>query len=136
MGRVIDNYGSKNACLLNVVSMVAVMGCSVATIKKLKYDWLTFLTCMVWGFQDGVVNTHCYTMLGSEFSTQSDPFAIFALVQGVSVFIFQTIQGKLDDTDQNTMFLYTLASNTLGILTLLFTFFFFNFKKNEIESRA
>ena len=69
MGRVIDKFGSRNACLLNILSMSAVLGSSVWTIKRLQYDYVTFLTVMIWGFQDGVVNTHCYTMLGYEFST-------------------------------------------------------------------
>ena len=34
------------------------------------------------------------------------------------------------------MFYYTIASNGLGILTLLFTFFFFNFKENDVKSKA
>lgn len=69
MGKIIDKYGSKNASLLNVVSMAIVMACSVATINRLKYDWVTFVTCLVWGFQDGVVNTHVFNILGFEFSS-------------------------------------------------------------------
>ena len=80
MGKVIDVYGVKNSCLVNVGSMVLVMICTVATINKLEYNWITFMTCLAWGFQDGVVNTHVFNMLGFEFSTQNDPFAIFCLV--------------------------------------------------------
>jgi hypothetical protein len=69
MGRVIDAFGSKNACLLNVAAMATVMVCSVATVKRLQYDWLTYLTCLAWGFQDGVVNTHSFNMLGFEFQS-------------------------------------------------------------------
>ena len=88
MGRIIDKYGSKRACFMNVFAMMLVMTSSIFTVKNLTFNWLSYVTCGLWGFQDGVVNTHTFNMLGFEFESQNEPFAIFCLVQGVSVFIF------------------------------------------------
>lgn len=88
MGKVIDYSNSKKACLLNIAFMVLTFGVSVRNLTQLKFGAMSYVTCLVWGLQDGVVNTHCFQMLGFEFDTQSDPFSIFALVQGVSVFVF------------------------------------------------
>jgi hypothetical protein len=63
-------------------------------------------------------------MLGFEFETNSDPFAIFALVQGVTVFIFQTLQSNIDFKNQNNLILYTYVSNSFGLVCLISCYFF------------
>lgn len=91
MGKVIDYTNSRKACLVNIGFMALTFLISVKHIDDLQYGWISYITCFLWGMQDGVVNTHCFQMLGFEFDTQTDPFSIFALVQGISVFIFQTV---------------------------------------------
>jgi hypothetical protein len=80
MGKVIDYTNSRKACLLNIFFMVIVFLVSIRNLNELEFGTISYITCLVWGLQDGVVNTHCFQMLGFEFDTQSDPFSIFALV--------------------------------------------------------
>jgi len=67
-------------------------------------------------------------MLGFEFDSQNDPFSVFALVQGISVFIFQTIQGNsINNEDTDELLKYTYVNGCFGLVCLI-TCFFFDFK--------
>ena len=88
MGKLIDSTSSKTAVVFNVNMMIAVMIVSVINVQVLEYGWITYLTLFLWGIQDGIINTHSYQMAGFEFDTITHPFAIYQLIQGVSVFVF------------------------------------------------
>lgn len=130
MGKLIDITSSKQACIYNVFVMLLVTAASIFNLQRLEFSWLSCLTLFIWGFQDGMVNTHSFQMLGFEFETQSDPFAIFTLVQGIAVFIFQNIQGQLNTEDPEQLKLYTYVNNSLGIVCL-FSCYFFDFRKTS-----
>jgi hypothetical protein len=49
---------------------------------------MTFL----WGIQDSCVNTHCFEMLGFEFESNKEPFAVFNMMQAIGVVIFTMIE--------------------------------------------
>ena len=80
MGRIIDRTSSKKATTVNIIFMVLTLAISVINVNNMAFGWISYVTCLLWGIQDGVVNTHCFQMLGFEFDTKSDPFSIFALV--------------------------------------------------------
>jgi hypothetical protein len=72
-------------------------------------------------------------MLGFEFETNSDPFAIYTLVQGVAVFIFQTLQSNIDFKNQNNLIVYTYVSNSFGLVCLISCYFFdFTLEKKRV----
>jgi predicted MFS family arabinose efflux permease len=60
MGKLIDITNSKKACLLNILMMAIVFVVSVRNLEVLEFGFISYLTCFVWGMQDGVVNTHCF----------------------------------------------------------------------------
>lgn len=69
MGKIIDLTSSKKACFVNVLFMGLTLAVSIINIKMLEYGWISYVTCLLWGMQDGVVNTHCFQMLGFEFDS-------------------------------------------------------------------
>ena len=89
MGRFIDKFGSRWACYLNLLVLLATILVSIVNIKHAEYGYMSYITCFFWGFQDGIVATHCFQILGYEFDTQSDPFGVFEIGQGVSICFFQ-----------------------------------------------
>jgi MFS family permease len=80
MGRLCDKYSSRAGCWVNILSLLIVTGFSVWTLKNNQFDVITVLTCFFWGLHDGLINTHSQLMLGFEFETVSDSFAIFNLI--------------------------------------------------------
>ena len=80
MGKISDKYGSRVGCWANIISLIMVVASSIWTLKKNEYDAITILTCFFWGLHDGLINTHSQLMLGFEFDTVGDGFAIFNLV--------------------------------------------------------
>jgi nitrate/nitrite transporter NarK len=59
MGSIIDRFGSKKACLANIAMLIIVITISIYQITYDKYGIVSYITCFIWGFQDGIVNTHC-----------------------------------------------------------------------------
>lgn len=62
--------------------------------------------------------------MGFEFESQSEPFGVFNLIQGISVFIFQLIQSYLDTTNNQTVITYTLIVGAFAAAAHLTTYFF------------
>ena len=78
----------------------------------------------MWGLQDGVVNTHSSQILGFEFRDYTNPFAIYQLIQSLSVFLFMIVQGESVDGIKETKKLYdmqltyTIMMGALGLVAL------------------
>ena len=89
----------------------------------MSYNWLTYLMCFIWGIQDGAINIHTYRVLGTEFKSKSEPFSVFNLVQGLSVFCFQGVEGAINSDDKMTLIYYTIAACVFGVLSCLVTYF-------------
>ena len=80
MGTIIDCVGSKNACLANIAMLVITIIISLYQIVHDEYGIVSYISCFIWGFQDGIVGTHCMQMLGFEFGNSADPYGVFTLV--------------------------------------------------------
>lgn len=44
--------------------------------------------CLFWGIQDGGVNTYVTELVGFEFDSVDEPFAVYNLLQGLGAFVF------------------------------------------------
>ncbi|CDW89920.1 major facilitator superfamily protein [Stylonychia lemnae] len=123
-GKLVDKYGTKNVCVLNMVLIL------VATIFVLNYLYLddysvfAFIMTFVWGFQDSAVSIHLNTILSSEFDDNPGPFSLDSLIEATMVFCFQMIQSFV--VSWSAHFIYISFVGIAGILmcatTLLFEF--------------
>ena len=79
----------------------------------------------------------CFRILGFEFESSSEPFGVFNLVQGISVFGFQLVQFYLDTKNGDEMLYYAIACGLFGILaSIVLLFFPFRKKVKPEEERA
>jgi hypothetical protein len=69
---VIDLKGSKPACLANALFQVLLAASLISFLVVDDYNFLTFLTTFLWGFQDSAVNTHSQEILGFEFTEEEN----------------------------------------------------------------
>ena len=60
MGWIIDKWSSKKACLFNMFALILTIAQTISFIKEEDYNWTAFLTCFLWGVQDGFINTHSF----------------------------------------------------------------------------
>ena len=88
MAAAIDIFGSKKACLLNVIAFIGVASSSISTIQQNEFNWISKVNCGLWGLQDGMINIHTLSILGFEFESKSEAFAVFILIQSLSALIF------------------------------------------------
>lgn len=72
MGKIIDHSSSKKAILVNILVMALTAYISIVNIKTGEFGTISHLTCFIWGLQDGIVNTHCFQILGYEFNRKTD----------------------------------------------------------------
>ena len=102
----------------------------------MEFSGLTFFTIFLWGIEEGTINTHTLNILGFEFPTSSDPFAVLSFIQGVGVFVFSGIQALINDDDDSVFIsnakTYTLVIGIFGILCLLALY---RFKFNSTEMK-
>ena len=111
--------------------MAALITVSIINIREGNFGVISYVLCFLWGLQDGIVNTHCFQILGYEFETfGGDQYSIFQFVQGISVSIFQASESSIDDADHpNTALLnYTYFISVFGMVAIAYTFTF-DFKK-------
>ena len=76
-------------------------------MKAKAISWMTFVMCFCWGYEDGAMNTYLFQILGFEFGARSEPYAIKMLLQGLSVFAFDLIQGGVDLKNKEAILIYT-----------------------------
>ena len=93
VGKFIDRFSSKTTSLLNVFICATMIISTCISINWMEYNWLSYFMCYCWGFQDGAINVHTYSICSYEFKSQSEPFAIFSTLQGLGSFFFSLIQG-------------------------------------------
>ena len=138
MGWFIDKYDSKKATILNLFIVFAMTAVTLESIISQKFNYLTFITTFLWGLQDGTFNTHTFQVLGSEFETQSEPFGVFSLVQGLSVFCFCMLQSQINSNNMYELLIYTGVVGVIGVISCISSFFFpFKKKKTlqQVDSR-
>ena len=69
VGKFVDRYTSKYTSLLNTFICTTMITSTVISIQWCKYNWLTYFMCFCWGFQDGAINIHTYSICGYEFTS-------------------------------------------------------------------
>ena len=125
MGWFIERFNAKMACVVNVIVVVVMILFTLITIWTRKFGFFTYLTGFLWGIQDGCVNIHTLQTLGFEFGDMhSEPFGVFNLIQGISVFLFQLLQSQIDDKNGNELLLYTLLCGVIGIGSCWMAYYF------------
>lgn len=115
MGWFIDKFDPRKGTLVNILIIIITISVTLASIGASKFNWLSYLMSFMWGIADGTINIHTLQTLGFEFNSHSEPFGVFNLVQGISVFTFQNIQGQLDTDVQYQLLLYTIIVGVIGI---------------------
>jgi predicted MFS family arabinose efflux permease len=88
IGIIIDKIGSKKTSIVNVIIILVLINVTAFSVNSNKYDWITFLMCFLWGFQDSSLNIHIFQILGFEFISQSEPFGVLNIMQGIAAFLF------------------------------------------------
>ena len=97
VGQVIDRKGSKVTSYLTVGLILLQTVLMLWFIGQNTYGLLVFVLTFVFGFQDAVVNTHMSELLGFEFLPDNvRPFAVFNIVQSMTVFTFLVIEAYVD----------------------------------------
>lgn len=88
MGWFIDTFNPKRGAVMNMGIIIVMTLITLISISIEKFNWLSFVMSFFWGIQDGMVNIHTLQTLGFEFTSHSEPFGVFNLFNGLSVFIF------------------------------------------------
>lgn len=91
MGWFIDKFNSKRGALLNMAIITFMTLITLISVSIERFNWLSFVMSFLWGIQDGMINIHTLRTLGFEFISHSEPFGVFNLFNGLSVFVFQII---------------------------------------------
>ena len=88
MGWFIDKFDPRKGTLMNILIIILTISVTLASIGASRFNWLSYLMSFMWGIADGTINIHTLQTLGFEFNSHSEPFGVFNLVQGISVFTF------------------------------------------------
>ena len=132
-GLTIDAIGSRKTIFVNLLILTTLTGVTILSINLLTYNYVTFIMCFMWGYQDGSQNTFLFQILGFEFASNSDPFGVFTVWQGLSVFSFQMIEGNfVDENNQHQLTVYTII---IGVIGLIFNGVTFGFKFRVDQAR-
>lgn len=60
IGIIIDKIGSKKTSIINAITILILVNVTALSIHSERYDWITFLMCFLWGFQDSSLNIHTF----------------------------------------------------------------------------
>ncbi len=88
IGFIVDRYGSKAAIFHNLVIILLMGGITFAFIIVYEFNFLAYLMCFIWGFQDSAINTHSQEILGFEFDNNQEPFSVYNILQCIACFVF------------------------------------------------
>lgn len=76
MGKIVDGLGAKKSVWFLVFFMCIVTCVMFYSVYSERFNWVTFLMTFLVGSQDSFFNIHVMKILGSEFTSKSEPFAI------------------------------------------------------------
>jgi MFS family permease len=96
VGYFIDKYGSRFAVFINVGIIIIMSVVTLWFISLFEYNFLAFLMCFMWGFQDSALHTHTQEILGFEFDDNFTPFSLFGIWQSLCCFVFQLIVSEVE----------------------------------------
>ena len=80
IGTIVDRFGSRVASFMNILIMVAMTAVTFTFCLLWEFSWLAYLMCFLWGFQDSAINTHSGEILGFEFDSNSEPYAVYNIL--------------------------------------------------------
>ena len=49
MAYMIDTFGSKKVCWLNILAIIGVASTSLTTIQQNEFNWMSKMNCALWG---------------------------------------------------------------------------------------
>ena len=87
------------------------------------------------GYEDGMTNIFLFQILGNEFEHGGDPFGVFNIIQGLSVFGLDLTAGKwIDIADRTELMWYAGGVVGFGIIAnaVSYTFDFKREKKKKL----
>ena len=93
MGVFIDNLGSKVGSVKCIILCILTTAITYISIDVNEYNYVSYTMCFFWGYFDGCINIHCLQIMGFQFVSKSEPFAVFNIVQGLTIFLMQVLQG-------------------------------------------
>ena len=96
----------------------------------MEFGFQSYVMCLLWGLHDSSVNVHTYSLLGFEFVSNSEPFALSYMVYSFVTFIFELIEGFV--TDQNSNLIYISFLSFLGLIAINTTWWFPYAKDQEL----
>jgi hypothetical protein len=68
----------------------------------------------IWGLQDSFTNTQSSEILGFEFKNNSEPFAVFNLVQSFAVLIFTWSMAFINK--RGSLYVFIIATGIAGLI--------------------
>lgn len=87
-GYIIDRWNTKKATLSIILFVSMMIMVTITAIKWNSYGFITFFMTFLWGLQDSSMNVHLFQILGFEFDTAAEPFSVYLMMQGLSIFGF------------------------------------------------
>jgi hypothetical protein len=76
MGIIVDKIGAKKSCFVNMflILLQTLLVCAYIAIDT--YGYLAYIMTIAWGMQDSSISIHLDAILGFEFTSNKEPFAI------------------------------------------------------------
>lgn len=123
IGWVVDKRGNRPTITCTVISVVLQTFFVLLFLWQNSYGVLTHVMTFIWGFSDGIVNTHVQDILGFEFAPDNvRPYSIFNSLQSVVVFVFLIIESAV--VTRRDFFIYMGVTGALGIAMCSATYYF------------
>ena len=134
-GFLIDKCGNKPAIIINILVIVSAILTACYNCWQLRFGYMSYAMTGLWGLVDASINIFTFRMLGFEFESKSIPFGTFGFIQGVTVFMCDTILTMLDDKNWKHLMGFSAGVGIMGVFAwvLLLTF---PFKKRKGLTRS
>jgi predicted MFS family arabinose efflux permease len=88
MGIIVDKIGSKKSVWVNVVLIILQTILVAAFVYIDEYNALAYIMTFVWGLSDSSISIHLDSILGFEFESNKEPFAVDVLIESCFVMFF------------------------------------------------
>lgn len=80
MGFILDKKGNKFGTVVILCIIIIMIPLTLFYIHLANYGVFTYVVTFLWGLMDSSTNTHTFSMLGTEFDSDTEPFAVFILL--------------------------------------------------------
>ena len=88
LGYIRDNSSNKASIVVYLIFCIISFTLTFLFNDKNEFNYLAYLMCFVWGFQDSGLNCLVRCVLGFEFESKITPFCVFNFVQSFFIFVF------------------------------------------------